>query len=113
MRPHRQSHMTMIAWAWRCLATAERPEESPTCSVSVTRLRPPILAEAGYSESGVGFVGVAPLSVNVHGDSVKIAKEYGYVGELASAPTKGGVETVTWPAIETKQTGVPVGSPRS
>jgi len=37
----------------------------------------------------------------------------GYVGALASAAIEGGVEMVTWPAIETKQTGVPAASPRS
>lgn len=35
-----------------------------------------------YSEAGVGSVGVAPLSVSLHGDSVKIAKEYGYAVAL-------------------------------
>ena len=35
------------------------------------------------------------------------------VGALASAAIEGGVEMVTWPAIETKQTGVPAASPRS
>jgi hypothetical protein len=77
----------------------------PSASVSTAL----ILAEAVYSELGVGCVGVAPLSVSLHGDSVKITKEYGYVVAL----DPGGEGTVTSPFIATKQTCVPAGSPTS
>jgi hypothetical protein len=64
-----------------------------------------VVAEPVYSESRVGCVALAPSSIALHGDSVKIAKEYGYV-----VLDPDGPDTVTAPLIATKQTGVPAGS---